>query len=242
MPFDGIFLSAVCQSLAPAIGAKVDKVYQPTHHELVLVLRGPSFSGRLLLCADPSAPRIHLTDTRPDNPPQAPAFCMLLRKALAGARLREVRQMGLDRLVELSFDATNEMGDAVTRCLICELMGRCANVILTENGRISDALRRVDFSMSADRPILPGGHYEFPAPQDKRPLAALTVDELRAALADGGAVKNTLLSLISGLSPLLAREILVRADYPTDLRAEQADADRLWQGIQWLLFEISNKS
>jgi predicted ribosome quality control (RQC) complex YloA/Tae2 family protein len=57
MPFDGIFLSAVCQSLAPAIGAKVDKVYQPTHHELVLVLRGPSFSGRLLLCADPSARR-----------------------------------------------------------------------------------------------------------------------------------------------------------------------------------------
>ena len=85
MPFDGIFLSAVCQSLAPAIGAKVDKVYQPTNHELVLVLRGPSFAGRLLLCADPSAPRIHLTDTRPDNPPQAPAFCMLLRKALAGA-------------------------------------------------------------------------------------------------------------------------------------------------------------
>ena len=242
MPFDGIFLSAVCQSLAPAIGAKVDKVYQPTHHELVLVLRGPSFTGRLLLCADPSAPRIHLTDTRPDNPPQAPAFCMLLRKALAGARLREVRQMGLDRLVTLAFDTANEMGDAVTRSLICELMGRCANVILTENGRILDALRRVDFSMSADRPILPGGHYEFPAPQDKRPLAKLTVDELRDALASGGAAKNTLLSLISGLSPLLAREILVRAGYSSDLRAEQADVDRLWQGIQWLSNEIDNNS
>lgn len=242
MPFDGIFLSAVCQSLAPAIGAKADKVYQPTNHELVLVLRGPSFSGRLLLCADPSAPRLHLTDTRPDNPPQAPAFCMLLRKALAGARLRAVRQMGLDRLVVLEFDAVNEMGDAVTRCLIAEMMGRCANVILTENGRILDALRRVDFSMSAERPILPGGRYEFPVPQDKRPPDEITLSVLQRALAGGGAVKNMLLSLISGLSPLLAREILVRAGYPTELRAEDADAEQLLSGVSWLTNKIENNS
>ena len=242
MPFDGIFLSSVCRSLMPAIGAKADKIYQPTHHELVLVLRGPSFSGRLLLCADPSAPRLHLTDTRPDNPPQAPAFCMLLRKALAGARLRAVQQMGLDRLVVLEFDAVNEMGDAVTRCLIAELMGRCANVVLTEDGRILDALRRVDFSMSAERPILPGGRYEFPTPQDKIPLSAVTPDRLQQALDQGGAVKSVLLSLISGLSPLLAREILVRAGYPTDLRAEQAEVSLLMQGISWLIDKIENNS
>ena len=242
MPFDGIFLSAVCRSLTPAIGAKADKIYQPTPHELVLALRGPAFSGRLVLCADPSAPRIHLTETRPDNPPQAPAFCMLLRKVLAGARLREVRQMGLDRLVVLEFDATNEMGDAVTRCLICELMGRCANVIVTENGRILDALRRVDFSMSAERPILPGGRYEFPPAQQKLRPEEITLPLLSQALTEGAAVKNVLLSLISGLSPLLAREILSRVGYPTDLRAESADPQRLMQGIQWLIDKINNDS
>ncbi len=242
MPFDGIFLSAVCRSLTPAVGAKADKIYQPTPGELILVLRGPSFAGRLLLCADPSAPRMHLTATRPDNPAQAPAFCMLLRKALAGARLREVRQMGLDRLVTLEFDAVNEMGDAVSRCLIVELMGRCANVILTENGRILDALRRVDFSMSATRPILPGGRYDYPLPQDKIPLDAVTPKALSEALAGGGAVKNILLSLISGLSPLLAREILVRSGYPVDLRAEKADPDRLIQGIVWLNDKTKNDS
>ena len=242
MPFDGIFLSAVCRSLAPAVGAKVDKVYQPTHHELVLVLRGPSFAGRLLLCADPSAPRIHLTDTRPDNPPQAPAFCMLLRKVLAGARLRAVKQLGLDRLVILEFDAVNEMGDAVTRCLVVELMGRCANVIVTEEGRILDALRRVDFSMSAERPILPGGRYELPEAQDKIPLHAVTKDRLQRAFSGDVMAKQALLILISGLSPLLAREILCRADYPTDLRAEQADADRLMKVISDLTDEIENNS
>ena len=242
MPFDGIFLSAVCRSLEPAVGAKVDKVYQPTPAELILVLRGPSFSGRLLVCADPSAPRMHLTETRPDNPPQAPAFCMLLRKALAGARLRQVRQMGQDRLAVLEFDATNEMGDAVTRCLVAEFMGRCANVILTENGRILDALRRVDLSMSAERPILPGGRYEFPQAQDKILLDEVTVPVLREALKRGGAVKQVLLSLVSGLSPLLAREIVVRAGYAVDLRAEQADAEKIMVGVDWLLGEISSDS
>lgn len=242
MPFDGLFLSAVCRTLTPAIGAKVDKVYQPTPAELILVLRGPSFSGRLLVCADPSAPRMHLTETRPDNPPQAPAFCMLLRKALAGARLRQVRQMGQDRLAVLEFDATNEMGDAVTRCVIAEFMGRCANVILTENGRILDALRRVDLSMSAERPILPGGRYEFPQAQDKILLGEVTVEAVREALAKGGAVKQVLLSLISGLSPLLAREIAVRAGYAADCRAEQADAAQLMVGIDWLRSEIENHS
>ena len=242
MPFDGIFLSAVCRSLSPAVGAKADKIYQPTPGELILVLRGPSFAGRLLLCADPSAPRMHLTGTRPDNPAQAPAFCMLLRKALAGARLRAVRQMGLDRLVTLEFDAVNEMGDAVSRCLVVELMGRCTNVILTENGRILDALRRVDFSMSATRPILPGGRYDYPEPQDKIALDTVTVDALIQALAGGGAVKNILLSLISGLSPLLAREILVRSGYPIDLRAQDADPNQLMRGIAWLDDKTKNDS
>lgn len=242
MPFDGIFLSAVCRTLEPAIGAKVDKVYQPTPTELILVLRGPSFTGRLLVCADPSAPRMHLTETRPDNPPQAPAFCMLLRKALAGARLRAVRQMGQDRLAVLEFDATNEMGDAVTRCLIAEFMGRCANVILTENGRILDALRRVDLSMSAERPILPGGRYDFPQAQDKMLLKDVTVPALREALVRGGAVKQVLLSLISGLSPLLAREIAVRAGYAADVRADAVDAEPLMAGMDWLRSEIDNNS
>ncbi len=242
MPFDGIFLSAVCRSLEAAVGAKADKIYQPTPVELIVALRGPAFTGRLLICADPSAPRLHLTQTKPDNPPQAPAFCMLLRKVLAGARLRAVRQMGFDRLVTLEFDAVNEMGDAVCRSLVVELMGRCANVIVTENGRILDALRRVDFSMSPTRPILPGGRYDYPEPQNKMPLSQVTEEAVAQALAQGASAKQALLSLISGLSPLLAREILVRSGYAPDLSASNARPDTLMQGISWLRDKTENNS
>lgn len=242
MPFDGIFLSAVCRSLEAAVGAKADKIYQPTPVELIVALRGPAFTGRLLICADPSAPRLHLTQTKSDNPPQAPAFCMLLRKVLAGARLRAVRQMGFDRLVTLEFDAVNEMGDAVCRSLVVELMGRCANVIVTENGRILDALRRVDFSMSPTRPILPGGRYDYPEPQNKIPLSQVTEEAVAQALAQGASAKQALLSLISGLSPLLAREILVRSGYAPDLSASNARPDTLMQGISWLRDKTENNS
>ena len=240
MPFDGLFLSAVCRELSPAVGAKVDKIYQPTPNELVLAFRGPTFSGRLLLCVDPSAPRVHITNTRPDNPPQAPAFCMLMRKVLAGARLSAVKQMGSDRLVTFEFDATNEMGDAVTRSIVVELMGRCANVIVVENGRVLDALRRVDFSMSATRPILPGGRYEYPEAQPKKDITEIKAENIEEALSNNAQAKNALLSLISGLSPLLAREVLIKSGYQADAPSQAVNAQQVMTGVTWLKDKVKS--
>ena len=63
MALDGLFLHCIGQELETAvIGAKVDKVYQPSSEELVLTLRSRDLGAlKLLLCARANSPRIHLT-------------------------------------------------------------------------------------------------------------------------------------------------------------------------------------
>jgi predicted ribosome quality control (RQC) complex YloA/Tae2 family protein len=55
-------------------------------------------------------------------------------------------------------------------------MGRYSNIILVdENGKIIDALKRVDAEMSSERLVLPGLLYRLPPPQDK--LSMLECDD-----------------------------------------------------------------
>ena len=160
MAFDGVFLNCMIKELSPLlIGARVDKVFQPTKNVCVLNMRGRSFTGKLLISADPSGARIQLTDAAIENPTSPPMLCMLLRKRLVGAKLCAVTQPGLERVVFLEFDASNELGDRIKLTLACEVMGRRSNIILLdENGKVIDAVRRTDASDTA-RILMPGASY-----------------------------------------------------------------------------------
>ena len=243
MPFDGLFLRAALAEVRQGIGARADKIYLPNAMTVVLVLRGTDFSGRVCICADPGAPRLFLTGARQDNPAEAPAFCMLLRKALGGARLVGIDQPGCDRVAALRFETRNEMGDEVERALRVELTGRTTNIILTEGERIIDALRRVDLSMS-ERPILPGGRYEPPTGQDKAEPMRVTAQALAAHFREMAErpVKEGILAAVSGFSPLLAREAAVRAGYAAETRCEEVDAARIADEIRAIGAESENNS
>ena len=169
MPFDAMFLTAVAAELRPAlVGARVDKIQQPARDTVVLQLRGRDGGGRLLLSANGSRPRVHLTQAQLENPAQPPMFCMLLRKHLAGGRLAGIRQPAAERMLDLTFDCTDELGVPCRKHLILELVGRNSNLILTgPDGRILDCLRRVDFEMSELRQLLPGLFYHEPPRQDR---------------------------------------------------------------------------
>ena len=83
MPLDALCLSGVVHELQNALsGAKIDKIYQPGRDEVVLALRAPAGNVKLLLSANPSHPRAHLTQISRENPDKPPMFCMLLRKHL----------------------------------------------------------------------------------------------------------------------------------------------------------------
>lgn len=212
MSFDGIFLHCVKTELkSTLIGAKVDKVFEPTREDLILSMRTREFgTKKLLCCARANSPRVALTEALYENPAQPPMLCMLLRKRLGGATLTDIRQEGCDRILYIDFLATNEMGDKETLTLVCEIMAQYSNVILVgyEDGSpvVIDALKRVDYSKSSKRLVLPGVKYELPPQQDKANIFETDVKATLLAKSSDD-MSKAYIGAIMGLSPVVAREL-----------------------------------
>ncbi|NCE65417.1 fibronectin/fibrinogen-binding protein [Pseudoflavonifractor sp. 524-17] len=233
MPLDAICLSAVAEELrAAVVGGKIDKIYQPSRDEVILAVRGPAGNVRLLLSASPSQPRAQLTQLPRENPSTPPMFCMLLRKHLTGGRILSLEQPPMERLLDFHLETIDELGDRVERRLVLECMGRRANLILLDQeGRITDCLRRVDGDLSAKRQVLPGMFYRLPPPPERiNPLQCLPEERQRALEdASGMPLDKLLVDRFSGLSPLVARELAFRSG--EDLPALGAELEHLLDNV-----------
>ena len=228
MPLDAICLQGVVGELAPQLtGSRIEKIQQPARDQIILLLRG---SRRLFLNAGANQPRIHLTEQLRDNPSQPPMFCMLLHKHLSGGIIESIRQEPLERVVTLTVLASDEMGERGRFTLVWEGMPRRANLILCDrDGRIIDCLRRVDLEAEQDRQVLPGLFYRLPTRQDKRSPLSVTEEEFAALLgraAPDAPLDGWLLDTFTAISPLVARELTVRACGSTDAHVSQGNA--LW--------------
>ena len=235
MPLDALCLTAVAGEVRSAVhGGKIDKIYQPTRDEVVLYIRGPAGNVRLLLSANPGHPRAHLTERNRENPEQPPMFCMLLRKHLQRARILELNQPPLERILDFKLETLDELGDRVERRLVLEAMGRSANLILLDGeGRIVDCTRRVDGDIArGQRQLLPGLFYRQPPTVDKLNPFTLELEELRLVLANplGKAWDKLLLDSFTGLSPLVARELAFRAGDDSEKLA--AELEKLGKSVE----------
>ena len=215
----GYLLSLAAEIEREAIDARIEKIAQPEKEALVFTLRAKDGVKRLLVNAGSQNPRIGFTTLAVDNPPTPPAFCLLLRKHLSGARLIAVRQSGFERVVTLTFECRNELGDLCERRLIAEMMGKYSNLVFTdEQEKILGILRPVDFSTSSKRQLLAGMRYELPPAQEK--IDPSEVDkETFLALArkgEGTPIDQWILAAFLGVSAATAREIAYRAAKATD--------------------------
>ena len=226
MPLDAICLQALTNELkGQLLGARIDKVQQPARDQIVLLLRG---NLRLLLNAGPNQPRVQLTEVLRENPAEPPMLCMLLRKHLVGGRITEIEQSGLERIVTFTVRSVNELGESGTKKLVLEAMGRRSNLLLLdEDDRILDCMRRVEFEVSGARALLPGLYYQLPTPLDKLSLLTDPEGAVELARRGGGAeetVERFLLDRYLGISPLIARELALRAFGAADARfADRSD-------------------
>lgn len=207
---DGITLAAVRHELSNALtGGKIEKIQQPEKDELVITLRGASHTHRLLLCAGASHARAHLTQIRKPNPPDAPTFCMLLRRRLTSARVVSVTQSGFDRVLSLQLEASDELGEPAAYTLITEIMGKHANIILVgANGIIVDSIKRVTPAVSRVRCVLPGLEYTPPPSQNKLDPSLASFDDFLALCSQNGPVARRLFEAYAGLSPATADALL----------------------------------
>lgn len=218
MGIDGIYLYQLKTEIENGLNnARIDKIHQPSKEELVLLLRSASGAKRLLISIRPSAPRINFTQNTFENPSEPPMFCMLMRKHLSGARFSGVEDNGFERVVTLLFEGTNEMGDRVRFSLVTELIGKQTNLVLVgADGRIIDSLRRSDIE-AGGRMIQPGALYTLPEKQEKLNVIKTEPSEMIEAVKTAAMpLSKALVSVVDGFSPLIAREIVVRAGCDTD--------------------------
>ncbi|MCL2081971.1 MAG: NFACT family protein [Oscillospiraceae bacterium] len=212
MPVDAFVITALSHELNEYLhNSRIDKIHMPARDEVHILGRGQRGGFRLLMSAGSRNPRAHLSAQPRENPDKPPMFCMLLRKYLGNGRFAGIYQPHLERVLHFFWDSADELGVISRKTLICEMMGRNSNIILTgQDGRIIDSIRRVDSDMSAQRPVLPGLFYRDPPGQGKNDPTAITEQEFQVLLSLKPAEQppeEWLLDTFSGLSPAVCRDL-----------------------------------
>ena len=246
MAYDGLTMAAVAGELQQIVDGKIEKIYQPSKDVILVNLRqkdGAKF--RLLISANATDARVHLTRGTFENPFSPPVFCMLLRKHLEGGRVTSIEQKGLERILTFNIQSYNELRESCQLQLICEIMGKHSNIILVnpETGLILDGIKRYSHLVSRHREVLPGKPYISPPAQGKRNPLHLSYEEMETGLLEqiGKTLPRALVSLLDGFSPLLAKELVIRANLDADTKVESCgvyDFRNLFDSLQGFLQEL----
>lgn len=220
MAFDAVTVRCLTKELCEKlINGRIDKIHQPEKDELTIHVRTLTDHYKLVISASSAHSRVHFTEQAKKNPATAPLFCMLMRKHIGSGKIVAIEQEGFERIIKILVESYDELGDLTTKTLIIEIMGRHSNIILTDgSNRIIDAIKRVDFSVSSVRQVLPGLEYTSPPSQNKTNLTDVSFDtkiDFEMPVRADKAILNS----ISGISPLTAREIVYRAFGRTDVNA-----------------------
>ena len=223
-------------------GSRVEKISMPSRDEAVFTVRNFSGKRQLLLSARSGSARVHFTNEEFDFPITPPAFCMLLRKHLINARFTEVNTIPGDRVLLMHFDSINDMGDKVNLTLSVEMMGRYSNIVLVDSsGTVLDAIKRIDETQSEKRQLVPGIEFTFPPVPEKINFLSSDVDELvREVRTSPRIVPDAILQKVSGLSPLLCREVGLHFDDRNANTLSDKEAEILKDGFLRLKESISD--
>lgn len=224
MSLDGISMHPLAIELDRAVaGGRIDRINQPSKQSIVMSLRLPGKNVLLHITINPQNPAMHLIDKAPENPPEPPMFCMVLRKHLETGRIAGVRQYGLDRLLIMDIDFLSAGSRIITKSLVVELMGKYSNIILVQDGIIIDALRKVGTNSSRVRTVLPGDAYVLPPQQDKLNLLETPIREAIAAIRTKVDMKlsKAILDTCLGFGPVTAKEAAYGAGLPASMAISQ---------------------
>ena len=211
--------------------AKIEKVLQPQNDEIDLVIHSGKNNARLVFNVGPNAPRLQLSSVAKENPLKAPMFCMFLRKHVIGARIIRIEQPNFDRIAIFTLSCYDEMGFLTEKKLICEIMGKYANLIFADkDGKIISALKFIDFSQSTVRQIIPGLTYALPEPQNKISPLEFTEEDLDAKLSAFSPEKTAekfIVGNFSGIATQISRELVFRASGKNDVPVSEIDTEKL---------------
>ncbi|MEE3480614.1 MAG: NFACT RNA binding domain-containing protein [Lachnospiraceae bacterium] len=214
MAFDGATVRALSRELSDRLtDRKISKIAQPEKDELIFTIKGGGETVLLFASGSATLPLLYITEERKKSPDTAPAFCMVLRKHLQGGRITAIEQMGAERVIRMSVEHLDEMGDLSVKYLYFEIMGRHSNIIFTDsNDNIIDAIKRINSFVSSVREVLPGKKYFIPAQEGKCDPDACSEDFfMNNIMQKGTSVAKALQGTLTGFGTTLSEEVSYRA-------------------------------
>ncbi len=240
--YDVLTIAAIAAELnTNLVQGRIQQVAQVDELTIAIEVYAARQRRWLVLSAHPEHARIMLASRRVDGDAErVTPLLLLLRKYARGGRIVSVSQPRYERILQFSIakpiqadnsddgdtdDEGDDEPDLVTTELYVEIMGRRSNIIYTNDaGRILEAIKRVTPEMSRVRPIRPGTEYVPPPPQDKLdPLRATAPVLAGAAEQSKETIVKWLVGQYRGMSPVTAREAIVRAGMNPDDRASTLD-------------------
>ena len=245
MAFDGIVISNLTYELnTNLVGGRISKISMPEDNELIFTIKNNAKTYRLLVSASASLPLVYLTDVNKPAPKVAPAFLMLLRKYIGTAKINNIFQMGLERILCFELEHLNELGDLSHKRMYIEIMGKHSNIIFTdENNKIIDSIKRISANMSSLREVLPGREYFLPEELKKKELLNTKLEEFIEILKSKEyPLSKSIYMNFAGISPLIAEEIILRASLPSQAPSTslgELEYTHLFHTIQNLLEDIN---
>ena len=221
------------------VGGRVDKITQQNKANLTFTIRQPGKTLLLRISLAPQNPSVHVISKAPENLPEPPTFCMVLRKNLEGGRIAAIRQHQLDRIIFIDVDSIGAGGRIQTFTLAAELIGKYSNLILISDGRIVDALKRIGTTSSRVRTVLPNQDYQLPPAQDKLDIFAADVDEIlsRVKLDANSRLDKAIMNSCQGFGPQSVRETIYLAGLPVDMKVAALD-EKDFDSLRDALIEI----
>ena len=215
MNLDGFSMRPLTLELEKSlVGGRVDKITQQNKANLTLTIRQPGKTFLLRISLAPQNPSVHILSKSPENLPEPPTFCMVLRKNLEGGRIAAIRQHELDRIIFIDVDSIGAGGRIQTFTLAAELIGKYSNLILINDGQILDALKKIGSNSSRVRTVLPNQAYQMPPAQDKLDIFACNVEKIieRIKSDESARLDKAIMNSCQGFGPNTAKEVAYLAE------------------------------
>ena len=246
MAFDGIYLSGIVNELNDTIiEGRINKVNQPESDEIWLTIKTADGLRKLIISSNPSLPIIRFTDESKTNPKTALTFNMLLRKHIQNGKIISISQPNFDRVIDITIEHMNEMGDLVSVHLIAEFMGKHSNIILCDdNYKILDSLKRVPLTVSSVREVLPGREYFIPGEKKLNPITCSKDEFINSVKGKKMTIYKAIYSSVTGFSPHISGEICDRAYVDPSMPANSCppnEINKIYNSFNEIVNEIKSK-
>lgn len=228
MSFDSLTLRILTSEFRDAIlGGRIRHVAQENPHEIILKISTEKDNYNLLISAHPTHARAHLIKLMPKTKKRF-HFADFLMQHLMRWKITRIEQITMDRILQIHFSPIKGILDSAPKLLIAEFMGKHSNIILVDEstGKILESIKHIDEEMSRYREVLPGIKYVLPPQQEKLNPFNLEKPTFMSLFEDTKQQTwRVLLNNIDGMSPMLAKEIVARAE-------RDNSQDALWDAFQ----------